>query len=223
MSRGLIATITDELSSDQFFPCWFFEFSDGDGNWYKYTTLDVPYHATVSQGPSGTFQPRGFEFDSINYTMSNVMDSCEMSVDNVDRTLSAIFLENTIEENTASIYLGVLDVSGGMLGSVEVFTGEVDAWELNESDLRLTIGSIFTRWSQQSYGKHSSSCRWKKFKGAECKYAGAETWCDRSYSRCLDLSNTANFGGFRFLPDLETRTIWWGPIPSERRKELQNA
>jgi hypothetical protein len=219
MSRNLIQSIKDELSSKEFSPVWFFEFTDGT-NWYKYTDLDVPIHTTEIDGPSGTYLPRGFNINSVNYSMANVMDSCEMTIDNLDSVLSSIFLDNEIEENTASVYLGFLNVSGSMIGAIQVFTGEVDAWELDESELRLTIGSIFTRWSQQSYGKHSASCRWKVFKGNECQYSGSETWCDRSYKRCNALSNTNNFGGFRFLPDLQTRSIWWGPIPSERRDEL---
>jgi hypothetical protein len=43
-----------------------------------------------------------------------------------------------------------------------------------------------------------------------CKYAGAETWCDRSWDRCYALSNTINFGGFRYLPGIIGRQINWG-------------
>lgn len=43
-----------------------------------------------------------------------------------------------------------------------------------------------------------------------CRYAGAETWCDRSWDRCLALSNTINFGGKRWLPGLVGKQISWG-------------
>lgn len=34
------------------------------------------------------------------------------------------------------------------------------------------------------------------FKGDLCQYAGAETLCNRTYTRCTELSNKTNFGGF---------------------------
>ncbi|MCP3683865.1 MAG: hypothetical protein GY861_14365 [bacterium] len=38
-------------------------------------------------------------------------------------------------------------------------------------------------------------CRYKTFKGARCKYPGAEIVCDRTFSQCSAYSNTLNFGG----------------------------
>ncbi len=43
-----------------------------------------------------------------------------------------------------------------------------------------------------------------------CRYAGAETWCDRSWERCAALDNTINFEGCRWLPGIQGKQIWWG-------------
>jgi hypothetical protein len=158
----------------------------------------------------GLYATRGFEFESINYTLSNVMDDCTLRIDNLDSVLTAIFVDGTVEETKASVYIGLLDSAGDIVGTVLMFTGEVDAFELDETEVRLVIGSMFTRWANQAYNKHSAYCRWKVFKGTECAYAGAGTWCDRSYVRCNTLGNAANFGGFRFLPSIENKKIWWG-------------
>ena len=220
MARGLNQTLIDELSGMEMFPFFCLVFTDGD-NTYKFTTLDVPI--TLTNNPTGTFQPRGFDFESINYTLSNVMDDCTLRIDNLDSVLTSIFVGGTVEEKEASVYLGLIntaaDATSEVLATVLLFTGEVDSFELDETELRLVIGSIFTRWSNKAFNKHSSSCRWKVFKGIECKYSGDQTWCDRSYTRCVALANTANFGGFRFLPSIENKKIWWGPTPSERQAE----
>lgn len=42
------------------------------------------------------------------------------------------------------------------------------------------------------------------FKGAHCGYAGSETSCDGTLDRCIELSNSARFGGF---PGLDGRGI----------------
>jgi len=218
MARGLAEAITDELSALQLFPFFCLDFTDGDND-YKYTTLDVPITLAVEGGPDGDYVSRGFEFESINYTLSNVMDDCTLRVDNLDSTLTAIFVDGTVEETEASVYIGLLDSDGALVGTALMFTGEVDSFELDETEVRMVIGSMFTRWSQQAYNKHSASCRWKVFKGTECAYAGAGTWCDRSYTRCNALGNTANFGGFRFLPSIENKKVWWGPNPDQRANE----
>jgi len=218
MARGLNQTIKDALSGLQLFPFFCLDFTDGVSD-YKYTTLDVPITLDVSGGPDGDYISRGFEFESINYTLSNVMDDCTLRIDNLDSVLTSIFVGGTVEEKEASVYLGLMDTDDTVLGTVLMFTGEVDSFELDESEVRLVIGSRFSRWGHQAYNKHSASCRWKVFKGTECGYSGGQTWCDRSYTRCVTLANTANFGGFRFLPSIENKRVWWGPNPDERESE----
>lgn len=190
---------------------------DGDGSSYIYV-----WGAKLTQSSSyqyssgdGNYDPRGFEFESINYTLSNVMDDCTLRIDNLDSVLTSIFVDGTIEGETASVYLGLLDTDDSVLGTVLIFTGEVDSFDLDESEVRLVIGSIFTRWAQESYNSHPSSCRWKVFKGDECVYSGAVATCDRRYVTCQALGNTANFGGFRWLPSIENKKIQWGPTSTE--------
>jgi hypothetical protein len=48
----------------------------------------------------------------------------------------------------------------------------------------------------------------------ECAYIGGSLWCDQSYERCVSLDNDENFGGFRFLPSLMEKDIWWGRVPA---------
>lgn len=97
---------------------------------------------------------------------------------------------------------------------VVIFEGILDGWTLSEGQLSLNVTSILSQWAQRTLAQHSPSCRWKTFKGDECKYTGSETWCDRSYSRCDALSNTDNFGGFRWLPSIVDVEIWWGRVPT---------
>jgi len=96
---------------------------------------------------------------------------------------------------------------------ITIFEGEIDSWGLTESKVNITATNILSRWARRTLSVHSSSCRWKKFKGTECGYTGAQTWCDRSFSRCSALNNTSNFGGFRWLPSIVDKEIWWGKVP----------
>ena len=98
---------------------------------------------------------------------------------------------------------------------IVLFEGILDSWGISEDKLNLTVTNILSRWAQRTLSTHSSSCRWKQFKGEECGYVGAATWCDRTYARCLALGNEANFGGFKWLPSIVDKEIWWGRIPEK--------
>ncbi len=137
-------------------------------------------------------------------------------------TIDPGFLNGTIDETRIEFGAAWTDeevqglyVSAPGQNSITVFQGQVGEWLLDESKIKVTVTNQFAQWTQETISKHSPSCRWKVFKGAECQYAGTEPWCDRSYTRCQALGNTANFGGFRWLPSIEDKVIWWGTAPKE--------
>ena len=92
----------------------------------------------------------------------------------------------------------------------ELMRGIIGGWDIyGDSKVKLNVTNEMILWNKKSLRPQSSSCPWT-FKGVECAYAGAETWCDQSYARCVDLLNAAQFGGERFLPAITEREIWWG-------------
>lgn len=105
--------------------------------------------------------------------------------------------------------------AGGYIGpgAILQFEGGIDAWTIDGSQVKLAAKSEMARWTQRPLALHSVSCRWKDFKGIECGYSGAATWCDRTYTRCVELGNSDNFGGFRWLPSIMDKEFWWGKIP----------
>lgn len=218
MSKSISQVVLDELGTNEIISFNLFEFTDGI-NTYRYTDCDIPLWVTVDGTTAVEFTPRGFTFDNINYSEGNIIDSATLKVDNVDQIMSSIFLGSVVQGNEATLWICILNSNKSILGVAPIFMGNIDGWALDESLIDISISNIFTRWHNSANNRYSPSCRWKKFKGTECKYAGAETECDRSYARCIELGNTANFGGFRWLPDLENRTnIWWGPKPKEQKR-----
>jgi hypothetical protein len=180
---------------------------------YCYTDCEVSITSSAD-GTVRTYQPRKFKFDDINFSNNNIVDSGNLKIDNVDSALTSVFIDNTIIEEGAEIYLIIFNDDNTVLNTQQLFSGILNEFTLDESELSISITSIFTKWDQNSNVKHSSLCRWKRFKGTECAYSGSETRCDRTYARCVELSNTDQFGGFRWLPALEDIDIYWGPTPS---------
>lgn len=237
MSRDIDEEIMAQFRANELTPVCLLEFTDGD-NTYRYCDLDVPLNISVLHYDlgwmddeslfdewveeerqwheyTGTFgmlyAPLGFTFSSIRYSLGNIVDQATVTIENRDQVMTSIFVAGTIQGEEATFSIAVLDNAGDLIGVQNVFKGEIDSWELDEEEVKVVLSTPFARWAQQTTSLHSSSCRWKEFRGIECQYSGSQTWCDRSYVRCTVLANTQHFGGFRFLPDFENRQLAWGP------------
>jgi len=166
------------------------------------------------------FEPRSFTVSEIAYSQQNLVDQLQIELVHLDKDqdqdevsiLTAAFMAGSVQGDPVNLSLVVLDSNLTIVGdtSFVLFDGVLGAWALDEQMLNITAVSLFDRWAQRTLSHHTPSCRWKVFKGTECKYVGAETKCDRSYTRCTALSNTDNFGGFRWLPSIVDAQIWWG-------------
>lgn len=174
-----------------------------------YTDCDVPitYDGHV-------YAPRSFDFDSANYSLREIVDSVRLKIDNINNDLTSDFIAGNPQGAEVSISVVALDDNdlsniGG--AAIPLFIGEIDEWSIEADDnISITLTSQFYNWNRRTLSNYSSSCRWKRFKGQNCRYTGPESACDRSYARCAELGNTANFGGFRWLPSIEGKEIWWG-------------
>lgn len=179
-----------------------------DGTHYYYTDCDVPIAVSGC-----TYTPRGFKLEPIRYSMNDYVDSMRFATDNLDDTFTSAFVGGTPHKGLVKLSMAVFDtaaVPSIIDVPVPLFEGIIDEWSLNESEVSITVSSLLVTWNNRTLAKHSSSCRWKQFKGRECGYRGTETWCDRSYTRCAALGNQANFGGFRWLPSIADKEVWWG-------------
>jgi len=203
--RNLDSQIMAQLAASELRPFMLLDM-EIDSTHYRYTDCDVPI---VTGG--NRFEPRGFTAEPIRYSMSRIVEEARFDLDNLDDALTAAFVGGAPQGGEVILYLALLDANYAVVASPVIqFQGELNAWNLDEEKVSVTVASLFTRWNQRTLAKHSASCRWKKFKGDECGYSGAATWCDRSYSRCAALNNTDNFGGFRWLPSIMDAEIWWG-------------
>jgi len=208
--RTINASILTQLQSEELKPFYLLSWTI-DGTTFRYTDCDVPIYLT------NNYVPLGFKFANIRYSINNIVDKVDIEVDNLDQAQTAIFVGGTPQGSDVTLSIVVLDADLNIVNSsaVTLFEGEIDEWVLNERRLSVTVTSIFYNWGQRTLSKHSPSCRWKAFKSTECDYAGASTWCDRTYARCVALANTTNYGGFRWLPSIVDREIWWGRVQGQ--------
>lgn len=227
--RTIPANILTEIQSNEYRPFDLLDFVV-DSTHYRYTSCDIPL---VYDG--NIYTPRGFEIDRIKYSSNKIVDSVTIKIDNLDSVLTFVFVGGDPKGESVILYQMVIEsewnlliengenllTEGGELivteqmstDTVILFEGILDNWKLDEVELSIKAVNILNQWTQRTLQRHSPSCRWKAFEGTECGYSNGAGWCDRTYTRCAALSNTANFGGFRWLPSIVDKVVWWGNTP----------
>lgn len=118
----------------------------------------------------------------------------------------------TYEPSTGQYIKGNASTAGAYLIGLQEGTsgswagGDMDGYLFFTSMLTGTFTSVETYSVCASSGTTGLSTNAGTFNGTP----STATWCDQSYDRCVILGNTTNFGGFRWLPGLATKSIVWG-------------
>ena len=172
-----------------------------------YTDADRPVHYSDIR-----YTPAPLSFADIAYAAALSVDQVTVEFGNASLALSAYLLGEDARNRTIIISQGVMNAAGTVLGLTNLFQGIVGEWELTEDRATIRALNELVLWRKRPLRTASATCPWV-FKGTECGYAGAGAWCDQSFSRCAELVNQVNFGGFRFLPALMERQVWWGRVP----------
>lgn len=194
--RNIDPLVLSEMSSLQYIPSLLIEITPNTGLPARYTSWskDISYSGQ-------TYYTRGIDFPSINYGGSSIVDGVTVSFDDVDRQIYGIVRIMDLKvNNLLSISVTVLNhVSFIPLGASVIWNGYIGGWSYDPGATRIRAVSVMDRWSNITTSKFSGSCRWKVFKGPECKYGGGASTCDRSYATCSSYGNVSNFGGFRWI------------------------
>lgn len=208
------AAISTELAKESFQPYWLLDIATTTP--MRYTDLDLnTYHG------GNLYVSRGMKIGNITSGATVSAEKVEIELDDADQVITAFLLNEDVRNKAASLYFGVIARTAVGLETQlsrhvqEVWRGFVSGWELaGEADCRITLTHEFVLWNKEPLRTQSSSCQWT-FKGTECGYSGEAGWCDKSYDRCKKLSNPDNFGGFRFIPEIAEKEIWWGRNPTK--------
>lgn len=224
------ATIAAELQKEVVSA--FFCLSLDLGATYRFTDAEYP----VFDSSSNRYEPRTFLFNSLRSSGSLSVEQLDIEIDDTDALISTLVLNSDVRRRAASLYMGVIARESmvgiewdsgitwdtGIVWSGDytqyktvmqlVWLGFIGGWTLEEdSKATLNLTNELIAWNKKTLRQCSASCQWV-FKGTECGYTGAGSWCDKSYDRCRDLGQDDYYGGFRFLPNLMDKQIWWGRV-----------
>lgn len=204
--KGLPYELAVELAKEYHHQRHLFKLSFVSPLYFTDADIDIYYD-------SRWWYSRGIEFDAVKLSASPRIDNISFAIDNVDKTFTNIVLEQETRGKECIIYRIALDRNMNVIGSTILFLGYLDAIEIDKRRARFQVYNHFIRWKMLTPRRfHSATCQWT-FKSTYCGYGGGETWCDHSWERCVALGQKLNFSGFRWLPFLVEKQIWWGRIP----------
>jgi hypothetical protein len=158
---------------------------------------------------------RRFTYPEVEKSYEASADSTKLTLDNVDGYFTRLTRDTDLRKSATIIYTVWLDDNMKVVGATAesdlrcVLYGLWDRSEVVDSKIEVDILDQSIKSKYCRLRRHSPNCQWI-FKGDDCRYAGAETWCDFTAARCVTLANYANFGGFQWLLDLKNKEISWG-------------
>lgn len=161
-----------------------FEKLEYNGETYLCGPLKV---SDVIKNDGGDFQYINIEISNASQAISGVIGNEGDVLTGAMCLLEEVFLDedkNILEQNSFPVFVG-------QANNLHI---TVDKLSL---DIEAILGGYVNLSPNMTYGV---MCQWRKFKDCRCAYSGAETSCDKSFARCKELGNTANFGGFPSIP-----------------------
>ena len=145
------------------------------------------------------YQARLLEWSGISQAIGGENDTARFVFGNADGVLEALAAD--VDLSDALIEFALYHV--GTQIRLNLWKGEISEFDPDDN------GRIFTVSATDVAGALNEFCPqrvvdrscWKNFKdGVNCTYSGAETQCNKSWARCVDLANTDQFGGVFVQP-----------------------
>lgn len=154
-------------------------------------------------------------FDGVTYTRfpikhqmikSNTqgqIDTVQLTIGNVSRLIQAYLETYDLRAKKVKIRM----VFSDQLADASAYIDEVfyiESYSADDTNAQFNLSSKFDVMDVELPNRRymRNYCSWK-FKGTECKYAGATSTCNKTETACRAMSggsNIVNFGGFPGIP-----------------------
>lgn len=174
---------------------WLFEVNRDPSNVLRYSS-DV--RDTVFDG--FTWSRRAMEILPAESDMGGSMVNFRISLQNVDRAITASIEAGEIKGQPAALYRVHADHLDSPANS-RVWRGRVVGMDGDQTNITLTCGNYDPAGARIPAAFYSRTrCRWKFSapgnRNDTCAYAGSLTTCDKSFADCVTRANQDRFGGF---------------------------
>lgn len=196
MARNLDSNFITEKNKQENSPIFLYTIYDYDGsNDLFFTNYD---ENVTFDGQEYTKFPIMHEY--IEENTRGQIDTVKVTLGNVSRLIQAYLEENDFR----GVKVDITQVFADLLDDTDAYikhTYYIDSYIADQQNVEFTLTSKFDVLEVELPARKFSRnhCGWK-FKSDECGYSGDETECNKTLTRCRELSNEKRFGGFPSVP-----------------------
>ncbi len=171
---------------------------------------DITFYLCANETGNITFA--GQEYTAVNIKRASIPNSAQgnssderiqLTLADPSATVAQYVMANGNKLNNRKCLIQEVSLShlDNPADIVTVFDGVMDHLRLGMGYYIVdVIRSIGTYNFKTPYMTYNPTCQWKKLGDIRCGYAGGETHCDRTVTRCKELNNIENFGGHPSIP-----------------------
>lgn len=141
-------------------------------------------HGEITKDDNSSVSKLNITLSNVALGISGIIGNRGDVVTNSDAALTLVFLDvNTNELITDS--------------ATVLYAGKCNNLTLDYENASMDIETPLGGYEKQCpVMKYRATCQVRRFKDCRCGYTGEETACDRTFTRCKELGNQANFRGF---------------------------
>lgn len=138
----------------------------------------------IKKDDNNAISKLNIELSNVGLAFSGIIGQRGDVITNAPAVLTLVFLDvnkNTIIEDYKQV----------------LFAGKCNNIKLDYETASMDIETALGGYEIQApIMKFRTTCQVRRFKDCRCGYAGAEEKCDRTFDRCKELGNEANFRGY---------------------------
>ena len=177
--RTISATILTEIAKSNAIPRTLYHLEMQDKATDAINHIYLTNHEVNLVFGGITYQSYKIKHSNIKTYLKNQTDNCNITIDNVDKGMSAYFAFNEFSGQNAEVWKIFLDANLTPIGTfaggdyIVQFKGMMDRPKVNEERVEVRIVNVFNR--EQSYTpwrRFTAKCNWD-FCKTECGYRGA--------------------------------------------------
>ena len=141
-------------------------------------------HGDITKDDNSSVSKLNITLSNVALGISGIVGNRGDVITNADAVLTLVFLDVTTNEiipNSAQI----------------LYAGKCNNLTLDYENASMDIETPLGGYEKQCpVMKYRATCQVRRFKDCRCGYTGSATTCDRTFKRCQELDNAANFRGF---------------------------
>ena len=141
-------------------------------------------HGDITKDDNSSVSKLNIALSNVALSISGIVGTRGDVITNSPAILSLVFLD----VNTNKIIPNVQQV---------LYAGNCNNLTLDYENATMDIETPLGGYERQCPAmKYRATCQVRRFKDCRCGYTGSATSCDRTWARCKELENQANFRGF---------------------------